>query len=70
LQGRQVEALRWLETAVDLGNWNYRWFETDPNWASFRDDPRFVDLMSRIKSRGNKSENNKGEANKSESQTA
>ena len=75
LQGRQVEALRWLETAIDLGNWNYRWFEMDPNWAGFRDDPRFIELMSRIKNESNKDqvnkgESNKGENNKSESQTA
>ena len=75
LQGRQVEALRWLETAIDLGNWNHRWFETDPNWASFKDDPRFIELISRIKSlknktEDNKDENKKNENNKSESQTA
>ena len=33
LQGRQVEAFRWLETAIDLGNENYPWFESDPNWT-------------------------------------
>ncbi|HKY27132.1 MAG TPA: protein kinase [Pyrinomonadaceae bacterium] len=80
LQGRQVEALRWLETAIDLGNENYRWFESDPNWTSFKDDPRFVALMSRIKNREGKSETTQSEAgksetaqseaNKSESQTA
>ncbi len=56
LQGRQVEAFRWLETAIDLGNENYPWFETDPNWAGFHDDPRFVALMERIKSARPKSE--------------
>jgi len=50
LQGRQVEAFRWLETAIDLGNENYPWFETDPNWSGFNDDPRFVALMEQIKS--------------------
>lgn len=49
LQGRQVEALRWLETAIDLGNENYRWFESDPNWADMHEDPRFLELMNRIK---------------------
>ena len=51
LQGRQVEALRWLETAIRLGNENYRWFESDPNWADMHEDPRFVELMKGIKSR-------------------
>ena len=50
LQGRQVEALRWLETAIRLGNENYRWFEADPNWADMHEDPRFIELMNGIKS--------------------
>ena len=50
LQGRQVEALRWLETAINLGNENYRWFESDPNWADMHEDQRFLELMERIKS--------------------
>ncbi|MCA1574476.1 MAG: tetratricopeptide repeat protein [Acidobacteria bacterium] len=50
LQGRQVEAFRWLETAIDLGNENYPWFESDLNWSGFNDDPRFLALMQRIKS--------------------
>lgn len=49
LQGRQVEALRWLETAIRLGNENYRWFESDPNWTDMHEDPRFVELMTGIK---------------------
>ena len=49
LQGRQVEALRWLETAISLGNENYKWFESDPNWADMHEDPRFVELMHGIK---------------------
>jgi predicted Zn-dependent protease len=60
LQGRQVEALRWLETAISLGNENYKWFESDPNWADMHEDPRFVELMNRIKNNreqpGNRSE--------------
>jgi serine/threonine-protein kinase len=50
LQGRQVEALRWLETAIRLGNENYPWFEADPNWADMHEDPRFIELMNSIKS--------------------
>ena len=60
LQGRQVEALRWLETAIRLGNENYRWFEADRNWADMHEDPRFIELMKGIKSQreepGNQSE--------------
>ena len=56
LQGRQVEAFRWLETAIDLGNENYPWFESDLNWSGFNDDPRFLALMQRIKSERLKTE--------------
>ena len=59
LQGRQVEALRWLETAIQLGNENYRWFESDPNWTDMHEDPRFLELMKGIKDRvepGNQTE--------------
>jgi serine/threonine-protein kinase len=51
LQGRQVEALRWLETAIRLGNENYRWFESDSNWTDMHEDPRFVELMNGIKNK-------------------
>ncbi len=51
LQGRQVEAFRWLQTAVDLGNENYPWFETDPNLSDVHNDPRFIELIEGIKSR-------------------
>ncbi|MEK6282111.1 MAG: protein kinase [Acidobacteriota bacterium] len=49
LQGRQVLALEWLETAINLGNENYLWFESDPNWTDLHDDPRFKALMQKVK---------------------
>jgi serine/threonine-protein kinase len=49
LQGKQVEALKWLERAIKRGNENYRWFEKDPNWADLHGDPRFQELINRIK---------------------
>lgn len=54
LQGRQVEALRWLETAIQLGNENYRWFESDPNWSDMHQDPRFIKLIDGIKQQSGK----------------
>jgi len=54
LQGRQVEALRWLETAIQLGHDNYRWFESDPNWSDMHQDPRFIKLIDGIKQRSGK----------------
>jgi serine/threonine-protein kinase len=49
LQGRQVLALTWLKKAIELGNENYLWFESDPNWADLHDDPRFKELMQGVK---------------------
>jgi serine/threonine-protein kinase len=56
LQGRQVEALTWLSTAIKLGNENFPWFESDPNWSDLHSDPRFLQLMSEIKSQQRKGE--------------
>ena len=49
MQGRQVLALEWLEKAINLGNENYLWFESDPNWTDLHDDPRFKALMQKVK---------------------
>ena len=49
LQGRQVLALTWLQKAIDLGNENYLWFESDPNWTDLHDDPRFKEMMQRVR---------------------
>jgi serine/threonine protein kinase/tetratricopeptide (TPR) repeat protein len=46
--GERDEAFRWLERAIKLGNENRPWFESDPNWESLREDPRFGELMSGI----------------------
>jgi TolB-like protein/Flp pilus assembly protein TadD len=48
LQGKQVEAFRWLETSIGLGNENIRWFLVDPNWIDMHEDPRFKELIARI----------------------
>ena len=49
LQGRQVLALQWLQKAIELGNENYLWFESDPNWADLHKDPRFQEMMQRVR---------------------
>jgi len=51
LQEEKDEALRWLKIAIRLGNENYRWFKTDPNWTSLHDDPRFKELTGRLEKR-------------------
>jgi serine/threonine-protein kinase len=58
LQGRQVLALEWLEKAIKLGNENYRWFESDPNWSDLHADPRFQALMQGVKASLQKHEAN------------
>lgn len=45
------EALTWLERAAELGNENLPWFERDPNWVSFRDDPDYLELIARMRDR-------------------
>jgi serine/threonine-protein kinase len=49
LQGRQVLALDWLQKAINQGNDNYRWFEADPNWTDLHNDPRFKEMMQRVR---------------------
>jgi tetratricopeptide (TPR) repeat protein len=46
--GERDQALHWLDRAIDLGNENRTWFESDPKWEALREDPRFVALMRRI----------------------
>ncbi|HWW74204.1 MAG TPA: tetratricopeptide repeat protein, partial [Pyrinomonadaceae bacterium] len=46
--GDHDAALDWLERAVSLGNENKPWFESDPRWEPFHEDPRFVELMRRV----------------------
>jgi serine/threonine protein kinase/tetratricopeptide (TPR) repeat protein len=48
LENDRDEAFKWLARAIELGNENRKWFETDSNWALLRDDPRFKELMERI----------------------
>ena len=53
LEGLQGDAFEWLERSISLGNANRPCFENDPNWASLRDDPRFVELMGKLRTRVN-----------------
>jgi hypothetical protein len=48
LEGLHGDAFEWLERSISLGNANRPCFENDPNWASLRDDPRFVELMGKL----------------------
>ena len=42
-------ALNWLEEAVDKGWTQYRWIEIDPRFDTIRDDPRYSEIIDRMK---------------------
>ena len=42
-------SLNWLEKAVDKGWTQYRWIEIDPRFDNIRDDPRYTELIDRMK---------------------
>ncbi|HZI20123.1 MAG TPA: tetratricopeptide repeat protein [Pyrinomonadaceae bacterium] len=46
--GDDEDAFEWLERAIDLGNENRTWFESDPKWERLRERPRFREMMGRI----------------------
>ena len=50
LEGLNGDAFEWLERSIALGNANYPCFANDPNWATLRDDPRFIELTSKHRS--------------------
>lgn len=48
MEGERDAALKWLRRAIELGNENRPWFETDKNWDSLRDDPEYQQIVSSI----------------------
>ena len=51
LEGLRDDAFSWLERSIALGNENRPCFESDPNWEALREDPRFGELMSKIRTK-------------------
>lgn len=49
LEGFPNDAFEWLERSISLGNANRPCFDNDPNWASVRNDPRFTELMRKLR---------------------
>ncbi|MGH9904941.1 MAG: tetratricopeptide repeat protein, partial [Pyrinomonadaceae bacterium] len=43
------KAFEWLSRSIALGNENRPCFENDPNWSALRDDPRFAELMAKVR---------------------
>src|SRR2546430_12173706 len=48
LEGMRGEALKWLRRAIELGNENRPWFESDKNWDCLRDDPEYQEIIGGI----------------------
>jgi serine/threonine-protein kinase len=48
MEGERDAALKWLRRAIDLGNQNKPWFETDKNWDSLRNDPEYQQIVNSI----------------------
>lgn len=46
--GNRAEAFRWLAKAIDAHDPGVMWVNTDRQWHSLRDDPRFTDALRRI----------------------
>ncbi|HKP85737.1 MAG TPA: protein kinase [Blastocatellia bacterium] len=43
------KAIEWLERSVAMGNENYPWISSNPNWAALNDDPRFKAIVENLK---------------------
>src|SRR5262249_55978622 len=54
LDNQSDQALEWLERAIEMGNENYPWFATNPNWEGMRDDPRYKAIMESLKEKWQK----------------
>ena len=51
MEGMKEEAFEWLQVAIERGNENLPWFESNPIWDPYRDDPRFQQMMQGIRDR-------------------
>ena len=47
--GKTDAAFYWMERAISLGNENKPWYKHDKMLASLREDPRFDELINKIK---------------------
>ena len=51
IQGNKEEALRWLEKAVEAGEWDYRFISRYPLLENIRDDARFKRIIADTKAK-------------------
>ncbi len=47
--GDDADALHWLRRAIALGNENYPWFISNPDWAKLRDTPAFGAIIEPVR---------------------
>ncbi|MFQ3582301.1 MAG: protein kinase [Chloracidobacterium sp.] len=47
--GDDADALHWLRRAIALGNENYPWFISNPDWAHLRETPAFQAIVEPIR---------------------
>lgn len=52
LEEMRDDAFAWLARSIALGNENRGCFENDPNWSKLRDDPRFIELVGKLRTAG------------------
>jgi eukaryotic-like serine/threonine-protein kinase len=62
LLGQEQEAIHWLEAASKLGNHNYPWFSSDPNWTPLKNNPEYQQLMTRLEREYNPRQHHSQEA--------
>ena len=49
LLGEREQALAWLRRAVEVGNYNYPWFQRDKNYDKLRGDPEYQRIMEQVR---------------------
>jgi serine/threonine protein kinase len=54
LDNQADQAIWWLERSIAMGNENYPWISSSPNWEALRDDARFKAIVEDLKSRWEK----------------
>ena len=47
--GKADEALEWLNLAISMGNENYPWFAVNPLWEPIKDDPRYIEVLEKLR---------------------
>jgi len=48
LAGDRRETFKWFRRAIELGNENRPWFESDKNWDALRDDPEYQEIIKTV----------------------